>query len=488
MSVISKINKKIIFQFLGILLVIEGLFMFMGIPFSLYYCEKKCLSLLYSGLITSGTGAILWFFTRKAERNIGKREGFIIVTITWLVISLFGALPYLISNTIPNFTDAFFETISGFTTTGASILVDIESVPKGLLFWRSLTHWIGGMGIIVLSVAILPILGIGGMQLFVAEMPGTGITSDKLHPRITQTAKRLWLIYVMLTVAEIMLLLLGGMNLFDSICHSFATMATGGFSTQNTSIAGYSPYIQYIITLFMIMAGTNFTLHYLGLHGKVREVWKNEEYRYYILFTFGFVILITTIMIFYSDIAVEKAFRDSLFQVVSIVTTTGFVTSDYLLWPGNLWIFIFLLMFIGGSAGSTAGGIKIARQILLLKNSALEFKRMIHPKAVIPVRFNGRAVPQDIIHMIMAFFLFYILTFFAGTFIMTLLGLEFDTAIGATIASLGNIGPGLGAVGPVENYSALPGAAKWLASFLMLLGRLELFTVIILFSPSFWKK
>ena len=488
MSVLSKINGKIILQFLGILLIIEGLFMFTGIPISLYYCGNKCFSLLYSGLITSGTGGILYLLTRKAERNIGKREGYIIVTVAWLVISLFGTLPYLISNTIPNFTNAFFETISGFTTTGASILVDVESVPKGLLFWRSLTHWIGGMGIIVLSVAILQILGIGGKQLFVAEMPGTGITPDKLHPRITQTAKRLWLIYVILTVIEIILLLLGGMNLFDSLCHSFATMATGGFSTQNTSIAGYSPYIQYIIALFMIMAGTNFTLHYLGLHGKIREVWKNEEYRYYILFTFGFVVLITIFMILFSDIAAEKAFRDSLFQVVSIVTTTGFVTSDYLLWPGNLWIFIFLLMFIGGSAGSTAGGIKIARQILLLKNSALEFKRMIHPKAVIPVRFNGRAVPRDIIHMIMAFFLFYILIFFAGTFIMTLLGLDFDTAIGATIASLGNIGPGIGAVGPAENYSALPGAAKWLSSFLMLLGRLELFTVIILFSPSFWQK
>lgn len=488
MSVLSKINGKIILQFLGILLIIEGLFMFTGIPFSLYYCEKKCLSLLYSGLITSGTGLLLWFLNRKAERQIGKREGYIIVTVAWLVISLFGTLPYIISNAIPNFTNAFFETISGFTTTGASILVDIESVPKGLLFWRSLTHWIGGMGIIVLSVAILPILGIGGMQLFVAEMPGTGITPDKLHPRITQTAKRLWLIYVMLTAVETVLLLLGGMSFFDSLCHSFATMATGGFSTQNTSIAGYSPYIQYIIVLFMLLAGTNFTLHYLGLHGKVREVWKNEEYRYYILFTLGFVVLITALMLWYSDIAVEKAFRDTLFQVVSIVTTTGFVTSDYLLWPGNLWIFIFLLMFIGGSAGSTAGGIKIARQILLLKNSALEFKRMIHPKAVIPVRFNGRAVPQDIIHMIMAFFLFYILIFFAGTFIMTLLGLDFDTAIGTTIASLGNIGPGIGAVGPDENYNALPVAAKWLASFLMLLGRLELFTVIILFSPSFWKK
>jgi len=431
---------------------------------------------------------IFWFLTRKAERHIGKREGYIIVTVAWLVISLFGTLPYLISNAIPNFTNAFFETISGFTTTGASILVDVEALPKGLLFWRSLTQWIGGMGIIVLSVAILPILGIGGMQLFVAEMPGTGITPDKLHPRITQTAKRLWLIYVILTFVETILLLLGGMNFFDSLCHSFTTMATGGFSTQNTSIANYSPYIQYIIVLFMIMAGTNFTLHYLGLHGKVREVWKNEEYRYYILFTFGFVILISILMLWYSDIGVEKAFRDTLFQVVSVVTTTGYVTSDYLLWPGNLWIFIFLLMFIGGSAGSTAGGIKIARQILLLKNSALEFKRMIHPKAVIPVRFNGRAVPREIIHMIMAFFLFYILIFFAGTFIMTLLGLDFDTAIGATIASLGNIGPGIGAVGPDENYNALPVASKWLSSFLMLLGRLELFTVIILFSPSFWKK
>jgi trk system potassium uptake protein TrkH len=265
-------------------------------------------------------------------------------------------------------------------------------------------------------------------------------------------------------------------------------MATGGFSTQNTSIAGYSPYTQYVIVLFMLFAGTNFTLHYLGMHGKIKEIWKNEEYRYYILFTFGFVILITIFILLASNISVEEAFRNTLFQVVSIVTTTGFITSDYLIWPGNLWIFIFLLMFIGGCAGSTGGGIKIARQILLLKNSALEFKRMIHSKAVIPVRFNGRVVSQDIIHMIMAFFLYYILIFFGGTFIMTVLGLDFETAIGATIATLGNIGPGLGGVGPVENYSLLPDTAKWLSSFLMLLGRLELFTVLILFSPSFWKK
>ena len=486
MSRFSKINWKIIIQFLGILLIIEGAFMFTGIPFSIYYCENKCLSLLYSGLITLSSGSLIWFFTRKAQRNIGKREGYIIVSFAWVVISLFGTLPYLISHSIPNFTNAFFETISGFTTTGASILTDIESVPKGILFWRSMTHWIGGMGIIVLSVAILPLLGIGGMQLFVAEMPG--ITPDKLHPRITETAKRLWLIYVSLTFIETILLMFGGLDLFDAMCHSFGTVSTGGFSTRNTSLAEFSTYIQYVVILFMLLSGTNFTLHYLGLHGKFREIWRNEEYRYYILFTFGFAIIIGIFLAIYSDRSIELAFRDSLFQVVSIVTTTGFVTSDYLSWPVSLWIIIFLLMFIGGSAGSTGGGIKIARQILLFKNSALEFKRMIHPQAVIPIRFSGKAVSPEIMHLVMAFFLFYILIFFAGTFVLTLLGLDFDTAIGTSIASIGNIGPGIGGVGPIENYSGLPYAAKWISAFLMLLGRLELFTILILFSPSFWKK
>ena len=444
------------------------------------------MNLFYSGIITLSAGGIIWFFTRNAIRNIGKREGYIIVSFSWIVISLFGTLPYLFSEAIPSFTDAFFETMSGFTTTGASILTDIESLPKGILFWRAMTHWIGGMGIIVLSVAILPILGIGGMQLFVAEMPG--ITPDKLHPRITQTAKRLWVIYVILTFAETVLLMFGGLDLFDAMCHSFATMATGGFSTQNASVANYSPYIQYIIIIFMIFAGTNFTLHYLALHGKLKDVWNNEEYRYYILFTFGFSLIIAVALFLNGAFGVEESFRNSLFQVVSIVTTTGFVTSDYLVWPGHLWIIIFLLMFIGGSAGSTGGGIKIARQILLLKNSGLEFKRMIHPQAIIPVKFNKKAVSPEIIHLVMAFFLFYILTFFTGTFILNLLGLDFETAIGATIASLGNIGPGIGGVGPIENYGALSGITKWITSFLMLLGRLELFTVLILFSPAFWKK
>lgn len=486
MPKLTNINWSVIFHLLGFLLIIEGAFMLVGIPFSLYYCGYKCFSLLYSGLITAAVGSIVFFSTKKVQRTIGKREGYIIVSSAWIVISIFGTLPYLISGSISSFTDAFFETMSGFTTTGASILTDIEVIPHGILFWRAMTHWIGGMGIIVLSVAILPILGIGGMQLFVAEMPG--ITPDKLHPRITQTAKRLWLIYVLFTFLETVFLMFGGMNLFDAICHSFATMATGGFSTQNASVANYSPYIQYVIIFFMILAGTNFTLHYLGLHGKMKEVWKNEEFRYYIIGTLGISILLAFLLYSFEHAGAEKAFRDSLFQVVSIITTTGFVTSDYLRWPGYIWIFIFLLMFVGGSAGSTGGGIKIARQILLLKNSALEFKRMIHPQAVIPVRFNGKAVAPEIIYLVMAFFLFYLLTFFAGTFILTLLGLDFETAIGATIATLGNIGPGIGGVGPIENYSALHIVAKWVTSFLMLMGRLELFTVMILFSPAFWKR
>lgn len=324
------------------------------------------------------------------------------------------------------------------------------------------------------------------MQLFVAEMPG--ITPDKLHPRITETAKRLWLIYVSLTFFETILLMFGGLTFFDALCHSFGTVSTGGFSTKNASLAEFSSYLQYVVIIFMLLSGTNFTLHYLGIHRKFREIWKNEEFRYYVLFTAGFSIVIGIFLAIYSDRAIEESFRDALFQVVAIVTTTGFVTSDYLTWPVSLWIIIFLLMFIGGSAGSTGGGIKIARQILLLKNSALEFKRMIHPKAVIPIRFSGKAVSPEIMHLVMAFFLFYVLTFFAGTFVLTLLGLDFDTAIGTAIASIGNIGPGIGGVGPIENYSGLPIAAKWISAFLMLLGRLELFTILILFSPSFWKK
>jgi len=479
-------NFAIVIRVLSFLLIIEALFMLTGIPFAWYYNESFEPLLIAAG-ITGVFGIIIWISVRpKIEKKwIGKREGYLIVTLSWIVVSLFGTLPFIISGVIPSFTNAFFETISGFTTTGASILNDIEAVPKSLLYWRATTHWMGGMGIIVLTVAVLPFLGIGGMQLLVAEMPG--ITPDKLHPRITATAKRLWGIYVIFTLAEILLLWAGEMDFFDSVCHAYATMATGGFSTKNDSIAGFSPYTQYVITFFMILAGTNFTLHYFALHRKFRKVWYNQEFKVYFWIIVVVTLFITGGLFLLQGFGMEKSFRDALFSVVSILTTTGFSNSDYLLWPSATWMLIFILMFVGGSAGSTGGGVKIVRHFLLIKNSWIELKRAIHPNAIIPVKFNGKAVSQDIIFNVMAFFLIYLFVFAFGTVIMSLMGMDFETSVGAAIASLGNIGPGIGGVGPVENYAFIGNPAKWVLSFMMLLGRLELFTVLIIFSPAFWK-
>ena len=484
---ITKIlNVWILMKVMGILLIILAAFMLTSIVFALYYHETS-LPIFFSALITASSGGILAFIGNKHNnKNIGKREGYMIVTLTWVIISVFGALPFLLSGTIPSFTSAFFETMSGFTTTGSSILTDIESLPKNILYWRAMTHWIGGMGIIVLTVAILPFLGIGGMQLLIAEMPG--IAPDKLHPRITATAKRFWGIYVILTGVEVVLLWAGEMNFFDSVCHSFATMATGGFSTKNDSIAGFMPYSQYIIIIFMVLAGTNFTLHYFAFHGQVKKIFKNEEFKTYLSIILVITLVLTFGLIAMQHTGIEKAFRDSLFTVVSILTTTGFVTADYILWPVYLWILVASLMFIGGSAGSTGGGVKIIRHLLLLKNSWIELKRTIHPAAVIPVKYGKKSISQQVIFNVMAFFLIYTLIFSFGVISMALLGLDFETSVGASIASLGNIGPGIGGVGPVENYAFIPPIGKWILSFLMLLGRLELFTVLIIFSPAFWKK
>ena len=480
------INTHIILRVLSFLLMLESVFMFTGLIFAWYY-DESVFPLLISGGITGIIGSILWFSIQpKLEsKGIGKREGYLIVALSWVVISIFGSLPYLISGTIPCITDAFFETISGFTTTGSSILTDIEALPKNILYWRAMTHWMGGMGIIVLTVAVLPFLGIGGMQLLIAEMPG--ITPDKLHPRITATAKRLWGIYVLFTFLEVMLLWIGEMDFFDSLCHAFATMATGGFSTKNDSIAGFAPYTQYVITLFMILAGINFTLHYLALHRKFDKLWTNQEFKTYLGIIVIVTMFITLGLIWDQGWEIESAFRDALFSVVSILTTTGFVNNNYLLWPSFLWMLLFALMFVGGSAGSTGGGIKVVRHMLLIKNSWIELKRAMHPNAIIPVKFNGKSVSQQIIFNVMAFFLLYVMIFAFGTLIMSLIGYDFETSIGATIASLGNIGPGIGGVGPVENYAFFSPFAKWFMAFLMLLGRLELFTVLIILSPAFWK-
>lgn len=499
MAGLKKINFNAISKITGMLLLIEGFFMLTSLIFSVWYNPVSSenlvffspandfLPILASGLFIGILGLILWLSNDSLNQNsIGKREGYIIVVFTWIIISLFGALPYVLSGVTHSYTNAFFETMSGFTTTGSTIFSDIEALPKGILFWRSMTHWIGGMGIIVLTLAVLPILGIGGMQLFVAEVPG--VTPDKLHPRITQTAKRLWMIYVALTLVQTLLLSLGGMSLFDALCHAFGTMATGGFSTKNDSVAGFSPYIQYVIILFMYLAGISFTLHYFILKKQFSKVFHNEELRHYTQILVVSTIFIAITLIVVDHMPARESIRHSLFQVVSIVTTTGYITSDYLIWPFSTWMLLFLLMFTGGCAGSTGGGIKIVRIILMFKNSLLELKRIVHPNAILPVRLNGKAISQQIIFNVLAFFLIYILIFAFGSLIMSFLGLDFESAVGSVAASLGNIGPGLGVVGPVLNYGVLPDPAKWLLAFIMLLGRLELFTVLILFSPSFWKK
>jgi trk system potassium uptake protein len=459
-----------------------------GIPFSIYYGHNDTGSILISAGITLFAGGLLWLFTKDADRQqLGKREGYLIVTSGWFSMAVFGSIPFIIYGAIPSYTDAFFETMSGFTTTGATILNDIEALPAGLLFWRSLTQWLGGMGIIVLSLAILPLLGIGGMQLFAAEVPG--ITKDKFHPRIKETAKRLWGIYVILTGTEVILLLFGGLNLFDAITHSFTTMATGGFSTKNASTAHFdSVFVQYIFIIFMLFAGMNFTLHYFALHLKFDAFKRNTEFKFYVLFIFVVTIIIMFIHRPHHEFHIEEAFRQTLFHVTSLVTTTGYVSSDYENWAPFSRIIFFTLLFIGGCAGSTGGGIKFARHYLLLRNGLLELKRLIHPRAVIPVRFNGKSVSPDIISNVQAFFIIYILLFVLGAVILSLLGLDFFTAAGAAATCIGNVGPGIGMVGPVNNFSSLPDLAKWILTFFMLVGRLELFTVLILFSSAFWKK
>ncbi len=483
-----RFNYPVIASFFGYLLLLNGFFMLTCLPFSLYYDQGDHVPIGWAAIVTVSSGFLLVFFTRNPKsKELKKRDGYLIVTLGWLIMSFFGTLPYLLSGTIPNITDAFFETVSGYSTTGATILYDIESVHKGILFWRSLTQWIGGMGIIVLTIAILPLLGIGGMQLFVAEAPG--ISPNKLQPRIKETAKRLWLIYIGLTAIETLLLWAGEMDFYDSINHAFTTTATGGFSTKNDNIAYFSsPFTQYVIILFMFLGGTNFTIIYLALHGEFEKAIKNEEFRFYAGFCLAIGLTVATGILIISNSPVEKAIRNGLFQVVSITTTTGYVTADYTAWSSFITVIFFILMFIGGCAGSTSGGVKIVRHVVLMKNSILEFKRQIHPTAVLPVRLNKQAVDRDITFTVLAFIMIYISIFALGSIIVSMMGVEFETALGSVAAALGNVGPGIGSVGPGSNYAHLPDQVKWLLSGLMILGRLELFTVLILFTPYFWRR
>lgn len=466
---------------------------------SLIYEDGVTLELFISGIAVLIIGIILMILTKKHSKVMNRREGYIVVTFGWIVMAASGAIPYIVTNSIPTFTSAFFETMSGYTTTGATIINDIEVIPKGVLFWRSTTHWIGGMGIIVLAIAILPLLGIGGMQLFSAEAPGP--SSDKLHPRITDTAKRLWLIYFGYTVAETILLKVAGMSFFDALNHSMSTLSTGGFSTKNASVAYWNdnPIIQYIIIIFMFLAGTNFVLSYYAFKGKIQRALGDEELHWYFRFIATFTVIVALIIYFRADFSIstiehpqiwgkaEASFRHGLFQVLTVITTTGFITADYTLWTPFLVVFFFGIMFLGGSAGSTSGGVKVMRHLILIKNGFLEFRRALHPNAILPVRYNTKAISGEIVFNILGFFILYMLSFIVGALVFAMFQIDFQSAIGLSASSLGNIGPALGSFGPVNNYAALPPLAQWWSSFLMLIGRLELFTVLILLTPFFWR-
>ncbi|MHB8809561.1 MAG: TrkH family potassium uptake protein [Desulfobulbaceae bacterium] len=475
-----------VFNLLGKLLLILSMMLLTPIPFSLYYHDGMIpIFLLCSacGLVSGG----LLIAVFLPEKELGYKDGFAIVTFSWLVLALLGALPFYASGAIPSFVDALFESMSGFTTTGASILTDIEVLPKSLLFWRAMTHWLGGMGIIVLALAILPLLGIGGMQLFQAEAPGP--TKDKLAPRIQDTARILWSVYVVMTFTETGLLMLGGVDFFNALTHSFASLATGGFSSHNASIAHYpSPYIQLVIILFMFLAGANFSLHYLVLRQGFRSYWRNEEFRFYLA-----VILIATMLIFIVNQAtgtythMGRNLLDVLFQVVSIMTTTGFITADFDVWPPFCRIMLVSLMFIGGCAGSTGGGIKVVRLLLFFKYARSQLHKLVHPNQVETIKLGKTKVPQEVMIAILSFFAIYLAVFVTASLIVTALGVDIITGPTAVITTLNNVGPGLAEIGPVRNFAHLPALVKLVLTFCMLAGRLELYTVAILLTPGYWK-
>ena len=497
----SKFNYRLISYIIGLLLLFNSAAILITSFVSFLLKDGFFNNIIYASLCCLVIGSIIMFFSRNPTKVINRRDGYLIVIFGWLTMVFSGTLPYIFTDTINNIPDLIFETMSGYTTTGSSIISDIESLPQSIIFWRSMTHWLGGMGIIVLAIAILPLLGIGGMQLFSAEAPGSGISGDKIHPRISNTAKRLWFIYIGLTLAETLLLNFAGMSLFDAINHSMSNIATGGFSTKNDSLSHWNsiPLIQYIIVFFMILAGTNFLLIYMSIIGKFKKLIYNTEFIWFIVLISFFVIITTIILNTNIDLnstnfdhpqvygKLEASFRHALFQVVAVMTTTGFVTGDFAGWSPFLTMLFFGLMFFGASSGSTSGGIKISRHLILIKNGFLEFKRSLHPNAILPLRYNHSVVKKEVVVNILAFFMLYLILFIIGAAVLSTQGLDFISSIGGSAASIGNVGPALGSIGPAFNYEQITGFAKIWCSFLMLVGRLELFTILIIFTPYFWK-
>ena len=482
-----QVQGRVVVHVVGLLTTFVGVSMLVPAGVSLAYRETAAVQIILASALTMACGALAYRLTRPIE-DIRIRDGFAIVTLGWVVVAAFGSLPFLLSGSIPSWTGAFFETMSGFTTTGATVVKDIDLLPRGVLFWRSQTQWMGGMGIIVLSVAILPLLGIGGMQLIQAEIPG--LAPDRIRPRVRQTAALLWVVYAILTVAEIVLLLFGGMTPFEAVNHAFTTMATGGFSTEDASIGAYSSaFLQYTIGFFVVLAGINFTLHHSWMTGNWRAVFGNGELRAYLVILAISTLLLTIIVHVPGHVegGLEASFRAAFFQAGSLMTTTGFATIDYELWSPAAHVLLLLLMLIGGCAGSTAGSVKVLRYILVAKEARISLRRLLHPAGVFVYKLDGRVVSQDALASVSGFLLLYLGALALGVLTLALLGLDARTAVGATAATLGNVGPGLGLVGPSTTYAGMRDLALWFMTFLMLLGRLEIFTVLILFTRGYWR-
>lgn len=473
---------------IGILLIFLGLSMTFPLACSLIYQDASLVALIESMGVTVVAGTVLFFGSQRPSIDyISPREGMAIVALGWTAMGLAGALPFYFDGALPHFTDAFFESISGFTTTGSSVVTNIEGLSRSLLFWRSFIQWLGGMGIIVLSIAILPFLGVGGMQLFKAEVPSP--VPDKLTPRLSDSAKILWYVYALISMAEVIFLLAGGMGFFDAMCHTFTTMPTGGFSTKNTSMAHYdSAYLDYVVLIFMVIAGINFSLHYQLIRGRTLIFWRDSECRFFLglCLVLSIVITLNVHGTVYDSFA--KAFQYASFQVVSVATTTGFATADYENWPGLSQAILFVCMFIGASAGSTSGGMKCARIIVCFKYCYRELFVLVHPKGIAQVKLNSAVIPDSVVRSIMGFMALYMGLFVISSLGLAALGMDMVSSFGAAATCIGNIGPGFGTVGPADNFAHVPMLGKWILIWCMLLGRLEIYTVIVLFVPEFWKK
>lgn len=479
------LNFRIIARFFSIVLIIEGLFMLLSAAVSWYYKEPA--SILLSAIITIVTGILVFTPLRKAEKIYGNKEGYIIVTGIWLIMTLFGTLPYLLSGTIRNFGNAFFESMSGFTSTGATILTGLEYQLHGVLFWRSLTQWLGGIGFILISLSLLPVVKTINIQLTITDF--TGQTTGKIHPKIWEAGKRLILIYVVLTFIEAALLMTGGMNLFDSICHSFTTMSTGGFTTHDNSMAAFgSPFILVVLTVFMFLAGTNMTLIYFGIKQNFKKITGNNEFIFYVTVCLIFIAAGSFILWSEKIFPAGKAVLESSFQIVSVITTTGFYNSNYALWGHIMIIVLFVLMFTGGTSGSASGSLKMIRLLVATRNARHELRRIIHPSAVIPVHIGHKSVSQSMVYNLLIFITVYFVSICASSLVISLMGYDLITSVSTSAAMLGNIGPSLGSFGPFSTYASAPMAGKWFFSFLMLLGRLELFSVLILFNRNFYRR